>query len=226
MDGEDEPTGMYSRRLRTQHYITTEKRAARRSEFLECAKLPLFKDENMCFRNTQNSYGAVSKTFHWVIAVLVIIMLCAGVSFHYLTRGSSVFNVIMFIHKSTGVTILGLMILRLFWRWINPNPIFPIDMPTWQKIAARVVHLLFYVVLIAMPITGIIMSLAAGYPVPFWGLGNLHLAFIIKNKSLAEFMFHSHNYLAWTIAVLIVIHTLASLKHYFIDKDNVMQRMF
>src|SRR3990167_8000434 len=145
MDGEDEPTGMYSRRLRTQHYITTEKRAARRSEFLECAKLPLFKDENMCFRNTQNSYGAVSKTFHWVIAVLVIIMLCAGVSFHYLTRGSSVFNVIMFIHK---------------------------------------------------------------------------------NKSLAEFMFHSHNYLAWTIAVLIVIHTLASLKHYFIDKDNVMQRMF
>ncbi len=176
-------------------------------------------------RNTKESYGSVSKFFHWLIALLVVIMLCAGVSFSYLPKGN-LFNTIMFIHKSTGVTILGLIILRLLWRWINPLPRLPMEMPFWQIAAARCVHFLFYLLLIAMPITGIVLTLAAGYQVPFWGIAHIHLAIIIKYKPLAELMDAWHEYLAWTIAAFLVIHTLAALTHHYVKKDNVLRRMW
>ncbi|OGT43935.1 MAG: hypothetical protein A3F13_00635 [Gammaproteobacteria bacterium RIFCSPHIGHO2_12_FULL_40_19] len=179
----------------------------------------------MCLRNTKETYGAVSKILHWLIAVLVLIMLIAGVSFNYLPKGPF-FSLLMFIHKSTGVTILGLMIFRLLWHWTNPLPRFPLSMPQWQKYAARSVHFLFYLLLIAMPITGIVMTLAAGYHVPFWGIANIHWDAIPKYKALSELMANWHLYLAWTIAIFIVLHTLAALKHHVIDKDNVLKRMW
>ena len=179
----------------------------------------------MCIRNTKDTYGSVAKFFHWLIAVLVFIMLAAGVSFNYLPKGAF-FSALMFIHKSTGVTILGLIILRLLWRWMNPLPNLPLSMPLWQKYAARSVHFLFYLLLIAMPITGIVMTLAAGYGVPFWGIATIHWDSIPKYKPLSHLMADWHEYLAWTIVAFITLHTLAALKHHFIDKDNVLKRMW
>lgn len=179
----------------------------------------------MCFRNTRDNFGIVAKLFHWVIALLVLIMLAAGISFNYLPKGGFT-STLMFIHKSTGVTILGLMILRLLWRWINPYPQFPDTMWTIEKMAARTVHFLFFIVLIAMPISGILMSLYAGYSVPFWGITTIHFASITKNKALSGLFFNWHGYLAWTIGILIVIHTLAALKHHYYDKDNILKRMW
>lgn len=179
----------------------------------------------MCLRNTQDNYGVVSKLLHWLIAALIIIMLCAGVSLQYLPKGDFSRN-LLFVHKSTGVTILGLMVLRLLWRWINPIPKFPSSMSLLEKMAARTVHFLFYILIIAMPITGIVMTLAGGYTVPFWGLGNIQLAMIPKYKPLSELMAHWHEYLAWTIAAFYLLHTLAALKHHFFDKDNILKRMW
>ncbi|OGT25761.1 MAG: hypothetical protein A3I77_03350 [Gammaproteobacteria bacterium RIFCSPLOWO2_02_FULL_42_14] len=179
----------------------------------------------MCVYNTTERYGLVSKLFHWIIALLVLVMLCVGASFQYL-QSSHFTSTLVFIHKSTGVTILGLMVLRLLWRWINPVPQFPETMPTWEKLIARFVHYLFYVVIIIMPITGIVMSAAAGYSVPFWWINNLPLSFITKNESLSHFMQNWHEYVAWMIVGLYVLHTLAALKHHFKDHDNILKRMW
>jgi cytochrome b561 len=175
-------------------------------------------------RNTNERYGSVAKFLHWLIALLVVIMLCAGVSFNYLPAGR-VFDALMFVHKSTGVTILILIVLRLLWRFTNPTPRFPSTTPFWQKRAARIVHILFYLLLIAMPLTGIIMTLSAGYRVPLWGICTVHLSAFGPNKPLAMLMAAWHRTLAWTIAIFIVIHVLAAIKHHFYDKDGVLTRM-
>ncbi|MCX7125211.1 MAG: cytochrome b [Gammaproteobacteria bacterium] len=174
--------------------------------------------------NTHHSYGSVTKFLHWLIALLVLLMLCVGVSFSYLPH-SPFSSFLMQIHKSTGITILFLMAIRLFWRWMNPTPALPKKTPLWEHIAIRVVHYLFYLVIIAMPITGIIMTMAGSHPLAFWWLFNIHLPFIPEDKALSRFMFNWHNYLAWTVTALIVLHTLAALKHHFINKNNILKRM-
>lgn len=177
----------------------------------------------MRYRNTPETYGLVSKILHWLIAVMVLGMLIVGVSFNYLPE--NMVKMLIPIHKSTGVTLLGLMVLRLLWRLTNPVPNLPTTMPRWQMITARAVHHLFYLLLIAMPITGIVMTLSGGHPLRFWSFGDIHLAFIPLDKSLSYLMFNWHDYLAWTIFALFVLHTAAALKHHFWDKDDVLRRM-
>jgi len=174
--------------------------------------------------NTKNTYGTISKFLHWLIAICVILLLCAGVSFSYLPDGS-IFNVVMMLHKSLGITVLGLILLRLLWRLINITPTLPALTPRWEYGAIRFVQFFFYFLLIAMPITGVVMSVAKSYPLPFWGLTTFTLSFIPKDPSLGHLMAHWHYYLAWSIALFIVIHTLAALKHHWIDKDDVLKRM-
>ena len=179
----------------------------------------------MRLRNTTDTYGTIAKFLHWAIALLVVLMLIGGVLFNYMPKGDFR-SFLVQMHKSTGVTILILMVLRLLWRWINPYPTLPSAMNLPEKMSARAVHLLFYILLIAMPLTGMIMTMAAGYPVPFWGITTLHWSFIPAQKSLSHLMFNWHSYLAWTIGILIALHTIAALKHHFIDKDNVLKRMW
>src|SRR3990167_10183317 len=140
--------------------------------------------------NSIESYGFVSKILHWLIALLVLVMLVVGASFGYLP--DNIVDILMPIHKSMGVTILGLMVVRLVWRLANPVPRLPKKMPRWQMILAKSVHHLFYLLLIAMPITGIVMTLAKGYSLPFWSFGNIELSFIPKDLALGHLMAHWH----------------------------------
>lgn len=178
----------------------------------------------MQLRNTKEQFGLISKTLHWLIALCVIVLLMVGVSFNFLPRDS--IGTLIFIHKSAGITVLGLMLIRLMWQLINPYPEFPHTMPFIEKILARFVHGLLYVAVIAMPITGIVMSLAAGYTAPFWGLFSIHLPFITENGALKVLMVEWHKYLAWTIFALLMIHTVATLKHHYINKDGILRRIW
>lgn len=178
----------------------------------------------MLLKNTISTYGSVSKCLHWLIAISVILMLLAGLSFRYLPKGAT-FGTVMFLHKSLGVTLLGLIILRLLWRSINVVPALPINTPHWESILIRLVHYLFYAFVIVMPITGIVMTLAKNHPLSFWGITNINLSFIPKNEALGHFMAQWHLYFAWGLFGLIVLHTLAALKHHFVNKDDVLKRM-
>lgn len=179
----------------------------------------------MSLRNTTSHYGSVSKFFHWVIAVWILLMLAIGISFNYLPKGN-LMGFLMLIHKSSGVTLLVLMLLRLLWRSANPRPILPKKMPQWEIFATRWTHGLFYVVVFVMTLSGIVMSYAAGYPVNFWGLGVIPLPFIMKSKALSMLMAECHEYAAWTLGALIAFHVAGALKHYYVDKDDVLQRMW
>jgi cytochrome b561 len=173
-------------------------------------------------KNTIDSYGSVTKTLHWLIAVLIIGMLVFGFFLEDIPKPLR--GEMIGLHKSIGLTILLLIILRLIWRYINPVPMLPMTVPLWEQIAARLVHLLFYLFLILMPLSGWIMSSLGGHPVLFWGLLNWTLP-VTPNESLGNFFFNVHAVIAWIIIGLLVLHIGAAIKHHFIEKNHVLRRM-
>lgn len=174
-------------------------------------------------KNTRNQYGSVSKIFHWGIFILVTIMLLCG--FFMEDMPESIKSTTYMLHKSTGILILSLMLFRLFWRWMNITPALPETMPTALKFVATFVHALLYLVLLAMPISGWIMSTASGRLPAFYGLVTMPFPGIGLNEAFAHSAAEIHEILAYILIILIVGHVLAALKHHFVDKDDILKRM-
>lgn len=168
------------------------------------------------------SYSNPSKYFHWIVALLVILML--ALSFFMDDVEKQYQPQVYFIHKSTGLLIFILMIIRILWIFQRGKPPLPKTVPTWQKWGARIVQYSLYFFLLLMPISGLILSVAADHPPNFFGLFTVSLP-ISPDKALAEFMAGIHEIIAWTLIVLIVLHIGGALKHYLIDKDKVLQTM-
>lgn len=168
------------------------------------------------------SYSAESKVFHWLVAFIVIFML----SFSFFMEDMAKENqpVVYMIHKSFGLTILLLMILRFVWIKYRGKPVLSLNVPLWQRYLARGVQYGLYFFLIAMPISGWIMSVAAGHPPTFFNLFSVPLP-IEENEVLANTMANVHGVIAWIIISLLVLHVAGAFKHYFFDKDQVLQTM-
>ena len=174
-------------------------------------------------RNSQNHYGSVAKFLHWLIFLLVVCMLIAGFLLDGIQDKVTKSEIVNY-HKLIGVSILTLMLLRLLWALVNPKPELPLGTPRWQHFAERGMHGLLYLVLIIMPLSGWIMSVAAGH-LPHFFSYHLSLPFVPENKALSNTMFETHHAIAILIIVLVSIHILAALYHHFIKKDNVLKRM-
>lgn len=175
----------------------------------------------MSLRNTTISYGSVAKFFHWLIFFLLLFMIIYGFFLESIPKDYQ--PIAYNIHKLTGLTILTLMILRALWALTNPKPLPPFDVPFWQQWAERLVHFLLYATIIVMPLAGWIGAVAGGRP-PHIGSLNISLP-IEQNKTLASTAFQIHNTIAIIIIVLVSIHILAALYHYFIKKDEILNRM-
>lgn len=176
----------------------------------------------MNLRNTTLRYGAISQLFHWTIVVLIIVQFVLAL----LSEDAPLFRQLVLLarHKSFGMLILGLAILRLLWRWTNPTPPVPATMPAWQRIVAHVTHVALYALLILQPLTGWLMSSARGFQVSFFNL----FAFpdlIAANESTYNFLHNVHDTLAGTLFVVVLVHAAAALKHHFFDRDNILRRM-
>ncbi|MBX3708334.1 MAG: cytochrome b [Gammaproteobacteria bacterium] len=177
----------------------------------------------MSMRNTTTSYGSVTKLFHWLIFLLVLAIIPLGY-----TMGSIQDKVlrsqVVNIHKLIGVSILILMLLRALWALNNIKPALPFQTPNWQRWVERCMHVVLYVGLIIMPLSGLIGSVAAGKPPQ---LGSIRIEFpVALNKPLAEFMFeYIHEPLALILIALISIHIFAALYHHFIKRDDILRRM-
>ena len=175
----------------------------------------------MCVKNTQTTYGIISKSLHWIIAVLVIGMLCYGYFLDDFPKSDQ--PVAYNIHKLTGITILFLMLIRLAWALANPKPILPFDTTPLEKLAERLVHFSLYLFVILMPLAGWIGASAADKPPQ---LGDFKLALPIHgSKAFVHAAFDVHGTVAIILIVLISIHVLAALFHHFIRKDNILIRM-
>ena len=168
-------------------------------------------------------YTAVAQWLHWIIAALIAIQFGLAWTADDLPLGLRKLSLLAR-HKSFGMTILMLAILRIIWRLANPPPELPAGMTPIERTLARATHVAFYVLLFAMPLTGWTMSSAKNYSVSWFGLftwPNL----ISKNEAAFEILKTTHDYLSDLLLAIVILHVLAALKHHFWNKDNVLLRM-
>ncbi|MEZ5691498.1 MAG: cytochrome b [Rickettsiales bacterium] len=177
----------------------------------------------MCFKNTKESYGVIAKSFHWLMAVFIIILLAVGLIMADMENTPDKFKLIG-LHKSFGILVLLLAILRLGWKVLDVSPSLPDGMEKFVKLAAKVGHVLLYILMFTMPISGWLMSSAAGFPVSVFGLFVMP-DLIGKDKEFAHYLHEIHELLAWALIGLIVVHVLAALFHHFYYKDDILRRM-
>jgi cytochrome b561/polyisoprenoid-binding protein YceI len=189
------------------------------------------RNQNMTDTAQQQRYTAVAIALHWTIAVLIIGMLAFGFILDSMTYGpGSPKTALVQIHKSIGITILLLSVARLIWRLMNRPPPEP-PMPQWQKLLATTVHVLLYVLMIAMPLTGWIMASAStAHDTRFFGTLEVSLpgfgGMDVETRNSIDDSFHRvHFYLAWVIIGMLALHLAGAFKHQFIDKDGLLARM-
>lgn len=169
------------------------------------------------------SKGAIA--LHWLIAALVIANFTLASMAEDLPREAQ--GALMAPHKAIGVSILLFSILRLFWRLGHKPPPLPAAIPGWQAMAGKAVHILFYFLILAVPLSGWLMASAhpQAPPVDFFGLFDATLP-VEKSKDLAGIGHDLHEFLTKPFFILILLHILAALKHQFIDRLPFIQRMW
>jgi cytochrome b561 len=177
----------------------------------------------MAIRNTVHRWGAVAQLLHWLIVALIITQFTLATLFDDLPASARKLALLAR-HKSVGITILMLAVLRLLWRSTNPTPPLPATLRPWERRLARLTHALLYLLLFAVPLAGWMMSSARGFPVSWFGFFTLP-DLVPKNKALYEVLVTTHGILAWTLGAVAIIHMLAALKHHFVLKDDVLRRM-
>ena len=177
----------------------------------------------MTYGTRTDHYPATSKLLHWLVAICVLTTAPVAITMTLIGKGPTQ-DMLYNFHKSLGVLILVLMILRLINRLIAGAPIADPGIEPWQKTVSSVMHTSLYVLLLAMPVVGAIANSAYGAPTPFFGLFNLP-TIVEKNDALATQLFAVHRWVGWLVILIVLMHIGAALYHYFIRRDNVLQRM-
>jgi cytochrome b561 len=178
-------------------------------------------------------YTRVAVVLHWLIAALIIVNVIAALSADSLPDGwvRPVINT----HKSIGITVLGLVILRLLWRFSHAPPPLPASYPKWERIAAHTGHAVFYLIIIALPVTGWMHDSAwkdaASHPMRLFNLVEWpRIPYILHMDPTTRETLHGvfgawHTWCGYALYALLALHVGAALKHQFIDKQPELQRM-
>jgi cytochrome b561 len=167
------------------------------------------------------TFTPLQRALHWVMAVCILAMLFVGVGM--VSTVTPAYLTLVSIHKPLGIAILVLAVLRLIVRWRSGAPPLPRDMPEPMKLAARLSHVAFYVLMFAMPLLGWAMLSAADYPVVFAGI---HLpAIVAPDASLHSLLWTAHKLLAFCFFALILLHLAAALFHALVRRDGVYEAM-
>lgn len=177
----------------------------------------------MAFRNTVTSYGSVAKFLHWLMALLILGMLALGFIMSDLERTPEKLKLYN-IHKSLGMIILAVAGVRLLWKAMNIQPVLPASIPKFERFLAHAGHATLYVLMFAMPLSGWLMSSAAGFPVSVFGWITAP-DLVSPAPGLKGFFNETHETLAIVIAVVAGLHVLAALLHHFHSHNNVLRRM-
>ena len=176
----------------------------------------------MIIKNTENRYGSVAIILHWLMAVLLILLVAFGL---YMTRIPVSLEKLKLYgwHKEWGLLVLALVMLRIVWRIGNLTPSLA-ELPAWERLAAYTAHYAFYVLMLALPVTGWLLTSAAGLAPSFFGLWVLP-NLVSPNPHLQSLFTVIHQWLAYALILVFCLHVGAALKHHFINKDNILRRM-
>ena len=173
--------------------------------------------------NSDSSWGAPAKFLHWLVAILIFIQFALGWLAVGWRLSPTKLNLFVW-HKSTGILILLLVLVRLLWRLVNLTPVIPLDTPAWERGAARLSHGLLYILMIAMPLAGWIVQSASG--VPFRIFWRIPLPAIVSpDRDMAELAAVVHFSLGLVFAALLVLHVGAALRHHFVKRNTILTRM-
>lgn len=177
----------------------------------------------MSLTNTDTRWGPVSQALHWLIVLLILAQGTVGLLMTDMRNSPDKIEVYA-LHKSFGLTILALALLRLAWRWYAGTPRPVPGMPRWQETAARLSHWGLYALLFAIPLSGWVLNSAAGFPLQWFGLFNLP-AIVAKSPDLRETAGELHALLFWTLVALALAHAGAAFYHHLFRHDATLARM-
>lgn len=177
-----------------------------------------------------DSYALIQRLLHWSIAVLIMGLLAIGFTlgtfgFEGISNmlGGEFAGALYKYHKTFGVVLLGLMVLRLACRLLLGKPEYSEPVPLWNRVLGGITQILLYGALFAMPIIGWAATAAGGFPIEFF---NMKLpGLLAKDKELSELLYGYHELLGWVILGLAALHIAGAMYHWMIRKDRVMGRM-
>lgn len=171
-----------------------------------------------------NHWGSLAKFFHWTIVVLILVQGTIGLVMVELPKRPNVIPVFSF-HKSLGLAILALAVLRLAWRLFDARPHEPASMPRWQALGARAGHALLYLLIFAVPLSGYWFdSVSSLRPLYWFDLFQVPHVFS-PNPAMKDVASETHETLFWILVVVAAGHALMALIHHFHNRDGVLKRM-
>lgn len=169
-------------------------------------------------------YSKPAVALHWLIAALIIAAFLLGVTMTDIPGITPTKLKYYSWHKWLGVTVLGLVAIRLLWRLTHRPPAYPASMPAWQQRAAHALHGTLYFLMVAIPVSGYLYSLASGVPVVYLGIVPLP-NLIGPDPELKPVLKAVHYWLNMTLLTAFALHVAAALKHLLVDRDRIFQRM-
>ena len=178
----------------------------------------------MRWKNSGSEYGHLSLLLHWLVALAVYGMFALGLWMVSLGYYDTWYHKAPELHKSMGILLFAVMLLRVIWRFVSPPPAPLASYSPLVRYSAVAVHLLLYAMLFAIFISGYLISTAEGKPIDLFGLLPIPAIFSGYGAQ-ADLAGDIHLWLAWTVVILSLLHGLAALKHHFIDRDTTLKRM-
>ncbi|TVQ29556.1 MAG: cytochrome b [Geminicoccaceae bacterium] len=182
----------------------------------------------MALLNTTNRWGGVSKTLHWLMAVMLVGALTVGLIMNDWPDDDPVTKARLYhMHQSFGMLLLLLVLVRLGWRSTQAVPAPPAGSWRLTRRAAAISHGLLYASMLLIPVTGYLMVSSGPHAEPFYAFGLVHVPFLIgPNETLQGVFRLTHDVLTKLFMVLIIIHVLAAMKHGLVNRDGVWSRMW
>lgn len=175
-------------------------------------------------RNTTARYGHVAMLLHWAIVLLFAVLVTLGLIMTEMEDSDFKWTLYS-LHKSFGLTVAALIVCRIIWRLLNPTPVLPDTLKSYEKGLAHAVHFGLYVIMIIMPISGLLDSYAGGYKTYFFDLFEIFPKSEPRDKDLELFALAVHVYGSYAFYGLFLLHIAGVIKHHFILKDNTLRRM-
>lgn len=177
----------------------------------------------MSLYSTPTRWGSLARLFHWGMALAIAGMVGVGLWMTTLPLGMRKLNVYA-LHKSIGITLLGVAVLRLGWRLLDRRPAAPAGQPAWQTGAAHAVHGLIYLLLLGIPLSGWLYNSASGFPLRWFKLANLP-KLADADPGLKAIAHALHEYGAWALVALVLGHAAAALWHHVVLRDHTLSSM-
>ena len=171
----------------------------------------------------KHRYTTTAISLHWLIAIGIAGSFSLGLYMHELPLSPTKLQLYSW-HKWAGVSLFALILVRLLWRATHAAPPPPIHMPALQRLAASATHWALYALMIAVPISGWLMSSAKGFQTVWFGIVPLP-DLLAKDAALGDLLKEVHEALNLTMLGLVLLHAAAALKHHFLDHDDVLTRM-